>query len=507
MRIETKILFILSCILLFSPTVSAYYEVYQGDIVYRGETVDISRVMSWKNQFAYWKSGEYEGDYPDKIISVSGYMYSYYIDPEKYEVGTYWKWEGQYMRNGNNLAFYVKEGVRPEVTPIPTLNKTNTTNLTNITPVPTMPPLPTGEHVLIARGDRGVLNYEIDEKRLINGLPQKAYLWLFGSKSKILGNPLTSTKTGSIYSYEFNSTVTQSLTEGKYTGYLQFVGNNNIQDVFYDPIKNTLDSPFKAVISVNIDPFLPDRIKQEFEKLAVPSSYCDDFLVPVVIEIATPAIWISDYWEDGNSMIVEGTTNLEEGTDLVAMIDPDHFALLNEIADRKYSSKATGNYSAMRQFSIRIPFRWDELNLGRHTVNVSAFKYGLNVISTVDFEVSGIWVQPTPPPEFRQFVVDENGSHRVPTQVPTITPIPAQTTTVPTTSQVLMNGTLRNITSRNQTIIRPANYTSPQNVTITPTPPPTRTPEPVPTDDVVIPLNPMLAGIAVIITGLALRKR
>jgi hypothetical protein len=513
MRVERKIIFILICIALFCPIVSAYYEVKQGDIVYAGEYVDISRVLSWRMQFAYWRSGYYGGDYPDKIIEVTGYMYSYYIDPQKYEPGTYWKWDGKEEGAGNNLAFVVKEGVRPEPTPV--IN--NTTNKTpngtiNITPTPTMPELPLGEHVLIARGDDGMINYQLSDSKLINGKPQKAYLWLFGSTSKILGSPLESNSSRSnIYKYDFNSTLTQSLTEGKYIGYLQFVGNNNQQDVFYDPIKNTLDSPFKAIQPVNLDPFLPTRILHEFENMSIPSKYCDDYLVPITVDIELPSLTIDDYWEDGDTIMVEGSTNLAEGTDIVAMIDPDNFALPKEIAEHKFSTKATGNYSNIRKYIIPIPLKWDELSIGQHTIRISAQKYKTYLEVFKDFKVSGVWIMPTPTPELRKVLVEDYGTHQFPTKTPTLTPVPTQgLTPTPTTVQVIVNGTVRNVTPRNLTIVRPANWT-PNNTTVIitppPTPAPTRTPEPVPTDDIVLPLNPALVVFAIAIIGFILRRK
>lgn len=537
MRVEQKIILTLICIALFFPAVSAYYEVTQGNTVYLGETVDISRVLSWKMQFAYWKNGEYGGGTPDKVITVSGYMYAYYIDPQLYEPGTYWKWDGKEEPASNPLAFYVKDGVRPEPTPTSTTNITNNgTSITNVTPVPTLPELPLGEHVLIARGDYGSLNYRMDNTKLINGIPQTAYLWLFGSTSKILGDQLLSSKasasgtvTGSdpfaqtsgsaIYTYEFNTSMTSGLIAGKYVGYLQFVGGNNQQDVFYDAGNKSLDSPFKAVTPLDITPFLPIRIMHEFETRAAPSIYCDDVLVPITVDIEQPTLTISDYWEEGENIVIEGTTNMAEGTNIVAMIDPDHYAIPAEIAAHKYSTKAVGDYSTMRTYSVSIPLKWDELNVGQHTFRVSIQKYGINLDVYKDFQVSGLWVMPTPTPEMKKVMVEEYGSHQLPTKTPTLTPAPTQGST-PTQPQVVVNGTVRNLTQRNQTIVRPANWT-PNNTNITnniannttviltppPTPIPTKTVEPTPTDDIVIPLNPALAVIAIVIIGFILKRK
>jgi hypothetical protein len=509
MLIGQKIIIILICIALLFPIVSAYYEVTQGGTAYIGETVDISKVLSWKMQFAYWNSGDYEGIDPDKVITVSGYMYAYYIDPALYEPGPYWKWEGRDEPAGNNLAFYVKEGVRPE--PAPTQNATQnvTTNQTTVTPAPTMPELPLGEHVLIARGDYGSLNYRIDQSKLINGLPQKSYLWLFGGKSKILGNPVPSTKNGSVYTYEFSSETTSGLEVGQYVGYLQFVGLNDQQDVYYDSGNKTLDSPFKAVTPVDITPFLPARIMHEFERMEVPSIYTDDFLVPITINIEQPTVTISDYGEEGDNIVIEGQTNMAEGTNIVAMIDPDNFAIPSEIAAHKYATKAVGNYSATRTYSVSIPIKWDELNIGQHSFRVSVQKYGINLDVYKDFQVSGLWIMPTPTPELKKVMVEEYGTHQIANKTPTITPTP----TPPTQPQTIVNGTVRNLTQRNQTIIRPANW-SPNitnNATVvftpSPTPVPVRTPEPAPTDDIVIPLNPALAIFAIIIIGFILKRK
>jgi len=496
------LLFFSSCLV---SVTSAYYEVKQGDTVYLGETVDISRVLSWKMQFAFWKSGNPDGDFPEKIVEVTGFMYSYYIDPQKYQVGTWYKWDGKEENAGNMLAFYIEPGVRPIVTPTPTITP-NTTSPT-ITPVPTLAPLPVGEHILIARGDYGKINYRLDSSKTINGQEQKAFIWLFGSRTKIMSSPLTYSKSSNLYSYEFSSDLTDNLTESDYYGFIQFVGQNNQQDVFYDPLKNSLDSPFKAIKPVNLDPFLPARIMHEFENMSGPSQYCDDYLVPVTMRIETPSIIIGDYWEDGGDIMIEGTTNMEEGTTVVAMIDPDNFALPAEIAAHKYATKTTGNYSVTRQYSIRVPLKWEELSIGQHTFKVSVSKYKIRLETFKDFAVTGLWVMPTPTPELKKVMVEEYGSHQLPTSTPTIittpTLIPIPT---PTQIQILVNGTLRNYTARNQSIVNPLPSSTTKPIIVS-TPIPTATPIPVPTDDIVIPLNPLIVIGAIFIAGLILKKR
>jgi len=482
MQIRTAFLIGLSIILLICPLVSATYEVIQGDTLYLGETVDISRVMSWSGQFAYFNNGE-PGDYPAKIIDVNdvGHMYNYYIDPNKYIVGTWYKWDGKDERAGNMLAFTIAPGIRnntyisqlnPETTPAPFPNQT----------VMTMPAkIPQETHLLLARGDTGSLHYGLPYNQT-NGVKQQGYMWLFGNapdytltktnlmtKGTLMGIPMNYTSNDSVHSFTFTPETSRTLQEGWYSGYMQFSGINGKQDVFYNLEKNQLDSIYKGIDPVKLDGFIPTRIQQEFQILEQPSEYTDDILVPISVEVVTPSLTIGDYWEDADNITIQGSTPMSEGTIITVIIDPDNYALLPEI--RAHTYRTTAQYKIMnnvvmkeadcvttvtnlnndgfnatmyngtaynvtfangttingiqlgnptssktlctsipRIYTIRIPIKWSEMAIGRHTIHASIDTYGIKAETNKDFLITGEWVNPTPTKEFNKLIVVKQGS-------------------------------------------------------------------------------------------------
>lgn len=537
------ILVLLSLCICIIPA-SAYYEVHPGDVVYQDEIVDISRVLSFSGQFAYFNSGYY-GTTPDKIVNFHdrGFMYAYQIKKEEYYVGTWYKWDG-YEPASYSLAFVVRAGVRSNITDNQTPAPGTTPTVTP-TPVPPAHVIPQQTHLLIVRGDTGTLEYGYQYNRPTTK-DEKAYLWLFGTKGdydlsrgspiktgSIMGVPMKYTSNDSIHSYEFTREHSQSLSEGWYTGYIQFLGNDKRQEVFYDPVKNNLDSPYKAVPEVNLDSFIPLRYQQELERMGKPSEYCDDVFIPITVEIVRPAITIGEYWEESDDIIVEGTTPFSEGTPISVIVDPDNFALTYDIQTHTYYTKATTNpllgtsiienetkyidangnpiqkgKSVWRTYSIRIPIKWDEMKLGEHTIRASIDSYGVKSVMNKDFSVTGKWVNPEPTKEFRKVVVGEYGSHSInvdtgknmnstgfPIQVAVVTPIKT-----PNVTQTISRPNV----VRNQSADNSSNlivFTQPP----TPAPP---TPKPTPTDDVVIPVNPLVGIGAVLVAGyIAYRKR
>lgn len=347
-------------ILLSIPASSAYiYEVYQGDTIYLGEIVDISRVMSWSGQFAYFTNGQ-PGDYPAKIVDVNedGHMYNYYIDPAKYNVGTWYKWDGEKEPSGNMIAFIIAPGVRNN-TYISQLNITPTKSVPSTTPAPTKEPKDT--HLLLARGDTGTLKYTVPVD--YRDHPQ-SYFWLFGTipdydltrgslmtSGTMLGIPMNYTSADAISSFTFTPEVSRGLQEGWYSGYIQFTGENGRQDVFYTANHKVGDSRYQIldtlyddslVPDVPIDGYTPIRVQQEFETLIKNTEYSDDTIIPISVEVVTPSITIGDYWEDNNTIVIKGSTPMSAGTVISVIIDPDHYALLPEI--KAHTHKTVAGY-------------------------------------------------------------------------------------------------------------------------------------------------------------------
>lgn len=462
---------------------SATYEVIQGDTLYLGETVDISRVMSWSGQFAYFTSNE-PGDYPAKIIDVNdvGHMYNYYIDPTKYIVGTWYKWDGKDENAGNMLAFYIAPGIRNN-TLISQINPTTTLNPTPIQTMTLPAKIPQNTHLLLARGDIGSLHYGLPYNQSY-GIKQQANLWLFGNSpdesinqanfmttGTLMGVPMNYTSNDGVYSFTFTPEISRNLQEGWYSGYFQFSGLNQRQDVYYETnhkvgdYRNTiLETPYDddKIPDVPLEGFIPFRIQQEFEKLESNSEYSDDILVPITVEVVTPTISIGDYWESNGNITIQGSTPMSEGTIITVMIDPDHYALLpeirahtfrtitknkivngveikeaecitiiNEMNDDGYNATMyngtlskgiqigatptkTKCTSVPRIYSISIPIKWNEMAIGSHTIYASIDAYGIKTSMNKDFQVTGEWVNPTPTKEFNKLImVKEGESHLV----------------------------------------------------------------------------------------------
>ena len=364
---------ILLITLLSIPVVSAYtYEVYQGDTVYMDETVDISRVISWSGEWAYYNGGE-EGDYPDMIVNFHdyGFMYKFKITKDKgFRIGKWFKYDGAGVdKAGYNLAFIIAPGVR---------NNTLISQLDEIkkgkaTPVPTGQPVPESNtvipqdtHLLLVRGDTGTLKYGLNWEQS-GGINQTGYIWLFGTHGDydltrgapfltgtLAGVPMNYTSSDATSSYKFTPELSATLPEGWYTGYFQFVGKNGMQDVSYNPkhyIKfgdnrdgyyKILETPFddEIIPDVILEGLIPMRYQQELELLAKPSKYFDDILIPITVEVVTPSISIGDYWEEADDIVIEGSTPMSAGTVITVIIDPEQYPLTMDKKEHTFTTPA-----------------------------------------------------------------------------------------------------------------------------------------------------------------------
>jgi hypothetical protein len=492
MKIYPAILLLVFCSILITHVTANCVVEKQGDVVYLGEYCDISKVLGWQNQFAWWASGEPEGN-PQRVVTVNGFMYNHYIDPSKYTVGTWYKWEGYIERAGNSLAFEVKAGKReaPNVTSSQPLNAT--VNGTE-TPAPLERTHPKDTDILIARGDEGVISYEPDLDINISGATdQKGFIWFFGgSDTKILGVPMNYSSQYGINSYVFSPNDTEHYTTGEYKGYIQFVGKNGKQDVFYDKENNTLDSPYKKVGAMPIDGLQPFMINSLFAGMANKSEFCDDYLVPITMTVMDPSVTIQEYWEEYDDIVIEGVTTLSNGTSLHVQVDPDHYALTKEILENTYPTQTYGKVDELRKFIISIPLKWGEMSVGHHKKTVSVDKYKIKTSMDKDFDVTGVWVNPTPTMVFRKVIVDEYGVHVVDELGRAINTSNNMSTPVPTTAKVTVV----------KTTITPPVISHPT------TPTPIATPIPTTTDDVVVPLPPELGVLALIIVAvIVIRKK
>ena len=479
-------MFILICIVLLfgaaAQPVSAVEEIKppcivekQGDIIYIGETCDVSKVLSWKNQFAWWSSGVPEGT-PDKTVSVEGFMYRHYIDPEKYVKGDWFKWEGTPEPSGNMLAFRVREGTRPNVT------VTNTTaNATKNVTAPSSSPYNTETAIVIARGENLDYNYN-------TGKYQGAgRMWLFEGSTQFLGMPMEYDNSG--YHYTFTSPVTQSFSPDTYTGYIQLAGYNNKQDVFYGS-DNTLQSIYVGVKPVRLNELSKVQYEAQFVKMVTNKEFSDDIIIPVNITLKDPEIRITEYYEIFDNLIVEGTTTLSLGTNITCIVDPEHWTTKTELRENTYPVEVTGEVDADRKFFVKMPLKWDELSIGEHLIQLTGDNGAVKIVQNKEFWTSDVLAQTTQRPQTVKVIYDEYGVHSItppPTPRPTVCPDTTVTTEpptpVPTVEPIVENATL--------------NATTPQ---------PTVRPRPT-TTMITLPLNPAVGCIAIGITFMLWRKR
>jgi hypothetical protein len=205
-------------------------------------------------------------------------------------------------------------------------------------------------HPLIAQGDAGEIQYHFPTN-MTYADGQLGYIWLFGTTPETTfsnGKPLTPNTVlqqtlrfrpnTSVYIYNLTPNATQILATGKYTGFLQFVGNNSKPDVYYVPEKNNLDSPYKAVLAVNLDGRVSTQIQQDFVNMQSNVTYSDDLLVPISVQIVAPSISIGEYWENENFVTLYGSTPLSVGTEIKVMLDPDQYVLPKDIRFHTYST-------------------------------------------------------------------------------------------------------------------------------------------------------------------------
>jgi len=483
---------IITCILLLAvimPPASAYtYVLAQGDKAYQGDNVDLSLTVAWPDYQLAWCAEQVPGCANPIITDTSDFnQHHVYLD-NSWKVGMYYRWSGQWNRGENQDAFEILYGPRPaNITVVEHFNKSVTAD----TITPPAKSLPNSTHILIARGDDVEYQYAVPNITAA----QSGYIWLFGESkggigSQILGEPLKYRGNDSVYSYYFDQKLSESLTEGLYTGYLQFTGKNGFQDVFYRSDHNVdgdhvsvLDTPYDddTIPDVPLDGFIPIRIQQEFEQLEKPSQYSDDVLIPISMSVEQPSIFLTEYYELNDTLIISGKTTMSAGTTIVFKLDPDHYALKYDIMAHTWSTGAEGLIDTRRAFNISLPINWDDLAISNHTILATIDKNRIHTETHKDFKVSDVFIFPTPTPAREKVVLEDYGWHRVtPNATPTITTTPKP---APTPS-VTVNVTV-----------------SPVNTTAVPTTRPT----PKPTEAVTVPLS-AAAGILAL-AGVALWRK
>jgi hypothetical protein len=446
-------------------------------VAYLGEYVDLTRVIGWTGKLGYWYSDPVSGSKPDIIIDASSFQHRFWLDPAKFKVGYWYKWDGAWESAGNSDAFEIKAGIRP--VPVDTLITKTPTPV--ITPLTTPAPEERAPiHILVARGDEVTYYYK--------GAPEgttQAHIWLCGQVHSILGDKMT--VSGDVASYAFREEVTQNLRPGWYYGYLQF--SEGRPDVWYDEshkigddYTKVLDTPYddEIIPDVDVAPFTPPHILADFEKLESNKDYAHDTLVKITMEITDPSIRFVDYYEEDDNIIIKGNSTVSEGTNISFVIDPYRWVGGYSLNTHTHHTKLVGGIDNERRFTITVPVPWEEMGVGDHEVVATLKRLKFELSITKEFEIKGVWVNPTPRGYEEKVIVDSGGWHRVnATPEPTKTPQVIYITQTPQIVYVYL--------------------------TTTATPVPTKTPTPTPTES---PVGEFVAVVALVGVAYAvMRKR
>lgn len=316
-------------------------EVHQRDVVYWGDTVDLSLVCGWYDKLIHPSTG--------KIVDISSFQHRILIDPEVFPLGQWDQWSDFDEGHGNVVAFYVQEK-RPE--PITNVSPLVTQN---VTLKPYIQPIPVKKvtDILVARGDMLTINFK------------KAKLWLFGTKDgyydfMTINNAIT-----------LNKSQIQRLTPGTYVLLAEFPNNATAQfNMRYDAQKDRLEyfdpAQFKIIYVdlLGLDP------KTRLDKFRAVRNTSQDSFVEYRMIVEDPEIEIISldqvYINQTTfAQTIRGYTNVGVGDELTFVIDKDKIDRFNTYYT---TAKGSGNPGEMRWFELTIPLLWNNFATGHHTI-------------------------------------------------------------------------------------------------------------------------------------------
>ena len=433
-----------------SPTIPPYLQ--QGDVACLGDTVDVSGVVPPYPQLAYWDGYDMYDASPKYNISMPPYKiayYRFYLDPAvfKDKLGKWYKYSGEFERQGNNLAFIVRDcntsrmysTVYPNGTIIKTPIFENVTYTPMVTPVPPLLP------------EKRESDYLVTTEESLNvSIHTKSAVWLFNSRNNGISYAVNLTDDN----VTLDNTQIRSFADGDYKMIIQNIGNESSWfDVVYDNAKKQIkyfDRASFDVKTIDVQNMVPEiaikRLSQIFPQTR------DQFKV-VNVAIQKPVITINsmeqvsvgsakEYYKDSNLrgnvslMDVRGYTNVQPGTKVSVTFDESQQnpRYLHKFT---YSTVAEGDMPGeWRQYKVYVPLYWDDIAADVHTLTA---RTALGGQAFADFTVSEMpadsyippqkvkwadernpWV-PTPTPEVIEKVVEKE-VRTVQTVVVTITP-------------------------------------------------------------------------------------
>ena len=424
-----------------TPSVAHNPYIYQGEKVYINDTIDISGVVPPYPELAYWNGYDMYDSNASYIINLPQYRsnyYNFYLDPSIFStrMGKWYKYDGNYESNANDLAFIV----HPQSMQNSTMRYSNGT-LVNISEQMNnsydnwetyiQPPVSI-RHVsdyLVARGN----NLSVKINTTTN-------IWLFGRIDELLDY-----KSSNTTYIDITKDILSGFEPGSYTVEMQTVGNtSNSFTVKYDASTDTIkwfDPSSFTIQGININGLSPQVLEQKFSDI-LPSTI--DMFKTYNLELQDPSIEIQSINEEitpnetvnyaGDTQYntnisyieVKGYTNVAIGSTLKFILDEDR-QTPKTLTSHTTTAVAGGSDDPgdMRWFDVVVPIDKYNMAAGDHTV--TAYTNFSNSGSVYTFTIYMTPPNSYVPPQTIRYIAGRNGPEEF---VPTPTPV-VQTVTVP----------------------------------------------------------------------------
>ena len=439
------------------PTTISPPYLSQGDVVYVNDTVDISGVVPPYPYLAYWNGYDIYDANASYIIDLPPYKsayYHFYLDPTIFgtRTGNWYKYDGEFEPQGNNLAFVVKPQSMKNSTmrynngTLINISETIVNNYTEIE-IPIQSPVET-KHIsdyLIARGDPFKLQVDATTN-----------IWLFGRLDKLLDYKSTNTSI-----IDINSDILSGFEPGHYTVILQtYNETTNDFTVKYDSSTQEIkwfDPKSFKINSLNTLGLSPQILLDKFRQIIPQTS---DTFETYNLELQDPHIEIQsireiytqpnqtinsagniEYNTNISHIQIKGYTNVAVGSPLKFVVDKDR-QTERTISSHTTTAVAGGSRDPgdMRWFDVVVPI--DKYNLvpGDHTV--TAYTKFSDAGSTYTFTIYTATENSYIPPKTVRYISGKYGPEEfIPTPTPVVQTV---TVTVPVTQIVRVEVTPSN---------------------------------------------------------------
>jgi hypothetical protein len=343
--------------------------VYQGDIVYINDTVDISGVAPPYDSLAYWDGFDMYSSVPSYNITLpdnkKGY-YKFWLDPSIFggREGWWYKYDGWFEQQGNNRAFYVAaEDKRPQI------NQSNysQTNYTPhvVTPAPLLPERHITDYV-VARGD---------EVTLPDG---EFRFWVFGRVNGVYFND----------SNVISKEQTLVMEPGNYKIFLQYPGNNTIYDYGCTGTCGSLEPAFYGNKPVDTTGYSPYVMQVKLRELLAGT---DDTFAEYTMELDDPYITIhqADEKEYHNMQVLEvrGYSNVAANTSINVSLDEKDAYYKDVVKRYSFTTAARSSLGNLSYYMVNVPINYAEIAADARNHTLTA-RTALGGITQKNFKIS-----------------------------------------------------------------------------------------------------------------------